>query len=120
VSSAAELRKAAATLRERALLASQGPWESDQRRMTVWADHGDCQVVRSDVDGPDADLDYIATMHPGVGLALADWLDTAGADLWAHGPLCCAEGCMKCDDDLWMPHVRCALVLARLVNCGAS
>jgi hypothetical protein len=104
VSSAAELRKADATLRERALLASQGPWESDQRRMTVWADHGDCQVVRSDVDGPDADLDYIATMHPGVGLALADWLEVEAGYQWTTST----------------ERSNAALTVARLINGGAS
>lgn len=48
-----------------------------------------------------------------VALPLAAWLDTAGADLWAHGPLHCADGCMECDDDLWMPHARAALAVAR-------
>jgi hypothetical protein len=55
-----------------------------------------------------------------IHLAVADWLDTAGADLWAHGPLHCAEGCMECDDDLWMPHVRRALDVARAILGGAS
>lgn len=45
--------------------------------------------------------------------AMADWLDTAGADLWAHGPLCCADGCFECDDNLWAPHVRRALAVSR-------
>jgi hypothetical protein len=47
-------------------------------------------------------------------LSVADWLDTAGADLWAHGPLCeCGSGCYDCDNDLWQPHVRRALAVAR-------
>jgi hypothetical protein len=46
--------------------------------------------------------------------AVAAWLDTAGADLWAHGPMCaCDDGCGDCDDIAWMPHVRRALVVAR-------
>lgn len=49
----------------------------------------------------------------GFHLAVADWLDTAGADLWAHGPLHCDNGCMECDDDLWAPHARRALAVAR-------
>lgn len=49
-----------------------------------------------------------------VAEAVADWLDTAGADLWAHGPLCeCGSGCLDCDDDVWQPHVRRALAVAR-------
>lgn len=47
--------------------------------------------------------------------AVADSLDTAGADLWAHGPLCCEgeHGCNECDGILWMQHVRRALAVAR-------
>lgn len=46
--------------------------------------------------------------------AVADWLDTAGADIWAHGPLCeCTTGCDACDDNLWEPHARDALTVAR-------
>lgn len=46
--------------------------------------------------------------------AMSDWLHTAGADLWAHGPLCeCGTGCDACDDNLWEPHVRAALAVAR-------
>lgn len=45
---------------------------------------------------------------------VADWLDIAGADLWAHGPLCeCGTGCDACDDNLWEPHARQALLIAR-------
>ena len=55
---------------------------------------------------------HIASWHPAVALAVADWLAAAGADLWAHG-LHCADGCMECDDDLWAPHVRRALAVAR-------
>lgn len=64
-----------------------------------------------------------ATVHggglvsdPDFKLAVADWLDTAGADLWAHGPLCiCGTGCDACDDNLWEPHARAALAVAGAV-----
>ena len=57
--------------------------------------------------------DYFSTVTPAVALAVADWLDTAGADLWAHGPLCeCRSGCYECDDIAWQPHVRRALAVA--------
>lgn len=49
-------------------------------------------------------------------LAVADWLTTAGADLWAHGlPDGCETcgGCDECDDLLHAPHVRNALAVAR-------
>lgn len=52
-------------------------------------------------------------------LALADWLDTAGSDLWAYGPLCeCGSGCMSCDDSIWQPHARRALAVADLILGG--
>lgn len=51
--------------------------------------------------------------------ALVVWIDIAGADLWAHGPLCCADGCDECDAALWMPHVRAALRVARGVLTGS-
>ncbi|MFE2712271.1 hypothetical protein ACFXKI_09840 [Streptomyces mirabilis] len=38
-----------------------------------------------------ADADYIAAVHPGVGLALADWLDVAAEHCRAHY-LCCDNG----------------------------
>lgn len=91
---AEELRTAAQTLRER--LAdpelTPGPWLS--------LDHGDRLLY----DGPDAESKppvyvvdepmsnganalWIETMHPGVGTALADWLeweaDTASRTAWA-------------------------------------
>lgn len=81
--SAAELRKAAETLRERASNASTGDgptlsheWFHDltymSRRYEVAAkDEG--TVIASNLDRWTAE--FIATMHPGVGLALADWLD---------------------------------------------
>lgn len=80
--SADELRQAAETLRTRATMATPGPWETGER--CVWglslSPSKNYEVV---TDGPGGeggvgstdDADYIATMHPGVGLALADWLD---------------------------------------------
>lgn len=94
------IRRAAARLRERATAASP-----------YW----DLDVTGAFNGAFDTTQKYLDTVSPAVGLALADWLDTAGADLWAHGPLHCAEGCHDCDDDLWMPHARRALTLARLI-----
>ena len=54
-------------------------------------------------------------LSPDAVTALADWLDTAGADEWAHGPHCQIE-CDDCDDDPRAPHVRRALHIARLIN----
>lgn len=118
------LRRAAVTMRERAAAAPPGPWVENvlgsegyavmgQRRGTgigrTWVAR--CGMEAWEVDK--AAAIYIAGMHPLVALALAHWLDTAGADLWAHGPLHCEDGCVECDDDLWMPHVRRAIVVAR-------
>jgi hypothetical protein len=128
--SAAELRKAAETLRELAGAATSGEWCALPGASNVWhfPETGDGRpVVVAPGNGSQGhhvrqeDAAYIAIVHPGVGLALADWLDTAGADLWAHGPLCeCGSGCNDCDDSLWEPHVRRALTLARLINGGTS
>lgn len=60
----------------------------------------------------------IIVMSPDLALALAKWLDTAGADEWAHGPHC-TVACDDCDDDPRAPHIRAALVLASLINGGA-
>ena len=59
--------------------------------------------------------EHVATWDPDVALIVAGWIDKAGADLWAHGPLPCGmcdDGCEDCDDILWAPHVRQALKLA--------
>lgn len=56
--SAEILRKAASLMRERAEAATPGPWIPF-----------------------DADADHIASWHPAVALAVADWLD-ATADDW--------------------------------------
>lgn len=45
-------------------------------------------------------------------LRTAEWLNTAGADWWAHGGPHCPEGCEECDDDLLAPHLRRALAAA--------
>ena len=79
------LREAAKVLRERAGAATPGPWEAAQDHLThsVGADvrsvpsggyaAADCCGYQGASTNEDAA--YIATMHPGVALALADWLD---------------------------------------------
>lgn len=92
--SAALLREAAEALRERATVRGvpAGPW-------FVQDDGGDWNIlapdpampglpwdVARDVPGDQGHLaTYIATMHPGVGLALADWLDAQAGNLEALG-----------------------------------
>jgi hypothetical protein len=120
--SAEILRRAAALMRERAAGATSGPWVSGRVHaggligMVVAAPteptDGDSVVVVADILLP-TNAQHIAAADPPFMLAVADWPDTAGADLWAHGPLHCADGCDECDDDLWMPHARRALAVAR-------
>src|SRR5450755_4470191 len=71
--SAETRRRAAHLMRERAMEATPGPWE-----------HDDAEVIadqESVVDGLNpANAVHIAGMHPGVALALADWLDAEARD----------------------------------------
>lgn len=85
-----ELRTAAQRLRELATDATDGPWTPDDPN-TRWGDDGDHQLVGggkilatfdSDYNGP-LNTAYAAAMHPGVGTALADWLDTTADQLAA-------------------------------------
>jgi hypothetical protein len=91
VNAADQLRRAAATLRERAGAATPGPWQhSDANEGTMhhpgWMVTNDAfHNPPADEDAPwlavelhtgvEADAAYIATVDPAVGLALADWLD---------------------------------------------
>lgn len=88
---AEELRAAAKVMRERAQAASPGPWETCGRGVEQTAgDYAD--VLGQEVSclsycyggapiGPkQADADYIASMHPGIALAIADWLDEEAAE----------------------------------------
>ena len=82
------LRRAAAVLRERAEAATPGPWEAMEHDSNP-GDEGVCllgaaaTVTGSHMIGyfhvlsqaeQEANGAYAATMHPGVGLAIADWL----------------------------------------------
>lgn len=109
LSPADELRSAAQTLRRLAAEATPAPWtwkrwHSDDCRadcddpscflLIVGSPHGlvgDADVdrdvfavERSVHERGESDAAYIAAMHPGVGAALADWLETAAtyADKW--------------------------------------
>ena len=86
--SADVLRQAAEILREQAASATQGQWHADGSEvgslfvgLGIWAD------VVSDAEARPQDATYIATMHPGVGLALAKWLDDIAAGwIWDDDP----------------------------------
>ena len=81
--SAQRLRDAAKVLRELAEAATPGPWY--QGRDGQYESLRDVYSQREPDDDDshdiatyiwsDADAAYIATMHPGVALALADWLE---------------------------------------------
>ena len=84
--SADRLREAAKTLRQRAEAATPGPWIAEYSKKS-----GHCvidaesrnaldSVVRATHFRDVGDATYIATMHPLVGLALADWLDAVADD----------------------------------------
>ena len=83
------LRRAASLMRKRAEAASTGPWKSWQEGR----DHRGGDSFIQSTDEPDntdlyvtvgrnyhpkwsADQDYVASMHPGVGMAVAEWLET--------------------------------------------
>jgi hypothetical protein len=88
-----ELRFAAKLLRERADAATPGPWQ----HMCLGSEG--CLVLRAtgtlrergphgrvarfgqkEWQADHADAEYVATMHPGVARALADWLDRTVTD----------------------------------------
>lgn len=89
-----ELRTAAEKLRELAAKATAGicpDWIYSAVRHVA----RNCQIECSHDDHQDwgqpewdryADSPYIAAMHPGVGLALADWLESAAVDAEQIGP----------------------------------
>lgn len=79
-----ELRAAAEKLRGRATAATPGPWTiakvppyTDPLLMSGYdetPDDGEV-LIAGNVDVEPGDAAYIAAMHPGVGTALAAWLD---------------------------------------------
>ena len=105
-----ELRTAADKLRqdaEAARRASPPPWAVTDEYVVRCAD-GMIVADRSGTIHPAerADLPYIAAMHPGVGAALADWLESwTGIDLYEAGSL---------PED-----AKHALAVARAVNASA-
>lgn len=91
--SADRLREAARVLRERARTATPWPWvthpvgaRADVRGLPENTSHdyrGNAVATAGDSEFgacPAKDAHYIATMHPGVGLALAELLDGLACD----------------------------------------
>jgi len=102
VTPAETLNAAATKLREAATAARTSVHHVTSVPETPWtvvecADYCPCIVVQGSDEPPDeylADAEtpelaaYIALMHPGVGLALADWLDSlTGIEVNEHGPM---------------------------------
>jgi hypothetical protein len=116
--SAAELRKAAETLRHLTTQATEGPWvqHPGARQLIVTADGTEVVARQCAV----ANAPYVARMHPGVGLALADWLDDIAAGwMWDDEE----PGVVDFDGDRLTFEESLdtrALTLARLINGGAS
>jgi hypothetical protein len=78
--SAAILREAAALMRSRAEAATPGPWEAAQGASGgVWVEAPNTATIADiDIDysgHPEADGNHIASWHPAVALAVADWLN---------------------------------------------
>lgn len=76
------LRRAAALMRERAEAATSSPWHYENGAtgfapMVV----GDSMAVAETFDKPHlSDAQHIASWHPAVALAVADWLDATAAE----------------------------------------
>ena len=92
--SAETLRRAAGLMRERAEAATPGRWHPFGTSIGSEVDgctcHGGiapygheqyCGVEGPVVTGGEADMRHIASWHPAVALAVADWLDV-GAEAW--------------------------------------
>jgi hypothetical protein len=88
-----ELRTAAARLRTLATDATDGPWTPEQPEER-WEAYRDVPIIGSGKPiatvnseyGGLLNAAYIAAMHPGVGTAIADWLDSAAYDAGMIGP----------------------------------
>jgi hypothetical protein len=111
--SAAELRKAAEKLRRQAQEATEGEWfaVAGSIHTGTAAPH---QVIAPCTTYCD-DADYIATMHPRVGLALADWLDAEASEVEQQHRQMRASFGPRAESFFIDPRPQ-ALTLARLIN----
>jgi hypothetical protein len=144
--SAAELRKAAETLRERTSQVPPSDWWEyglDGRKMRDdgdWIVDSNQRLIAGNI-GPYSDptakaiATYIATMQPSVGLVLADWLDGISSRHTDHTAVtkeecnrtqCCPGGCEvtycggcgELDYGEACSDRAAALSIARLINGG--
>jgi hypothetical protein len=120
-----ELRAAAETLRSLAEAATPGPWRQHDTHLgqyghtaTVLSGERNATELRAwlptmsqeswdETRNVWADAAYIATVHPDVGLTLADWLEAASQD-WDgdHFANCTPKTCVR----------TAALAVARAIN----
>jgi hypothetical protein len=75
---AEELRSAADRVRTLAAEASPGPWAPNDMGGVKTTDELTVAEVWPLYAAPNGNAAWIAAMHPGVGAALADWLDREG------------------------------------------
>lgn len=80
---AEEMREAARLMRERAALVPPPPWHALMHDIIAGDDGGN--VIAS--SGLTVRAQYVASWHPGVALALADWLDVKAVNLEVVGHL---------------------------------
>jgi len=90
--SAETLRRSASLMRERAEAATEGPWTTHESHGRDYTDEGwsyfsvnadkSAHVTVAELnseepfrDDPRPDLEHIASWHPAVALAVADWLE---------------------------------------------
>jgi hypothetical protein len=80
MSGAETLRQAARLMRERAEAATDSPWVVKRARpdMPAYVAHEGWWVIASRTEQWDAE--HIASWHPAVALAVADWLDATAAE----------------------------------------
>ena len=100
--SAETLRRAAALMRERAWTATPGPW-STYRTLThrcIKSNAGGLgarvnTLVGMSAESKSFNAEHLASWHPAVALAVADWIDSHARDLLladGHLPSCDSPG----------------------------
>lgn len=107
MSAVEEIHEAAALMRKSADAASDGPWtayfdrRSAHEALVVDADDNDlsgCPDCGTRAEYEDADAVHIASWHPNVALAVADWLDDVAEKHRPEVDLLSPEDCEECPD----------------------
>ena len=108
------LRRAARLMRERAKLVPPPPWYPATHDV---ATHDGLDVIAS--SGLTVRAQYVASMHPGVALALADWLDSSAAmyDSYSEMTIAVLSGAMGTDPD---PALKVARAYLRPEDAGLT